>query len=76
MDNLSNYCKEDAIAEIIKLRTAIRLHRDEKGHDRCWLDDQRLYQVLPESVRADFRLPEHDEFIENCEKFWKDRNKP
>lgn len=73
MDDLSKYSKEDAISEIIKLRAAIRLHRDEKGHDRCWLDDQRLYQVLPESVKADFKLPNREEFLKNCEKYWKER---
>lgn len=59
--------------EIIKLRNTIRRHRDAKGHDRCWLDDLELYQLLPEGREADFTLPKKDEFLKNCEIYWKNR---
>lgn len=59
--------------EVRRLRDAIRLHRDEKGHGRCWLDDQRLYSILPENKNADFLLPPKDEFLQNCEVYWKTR---
>ncbi|HIH25268.1 hypothetical protein J4476_05405 [Candidatus Woesearchaeota archaeon] len=59
--------------EIIKLRDGIREHRDEKSHGRCWLDDARLYKLLPENINADFKLPNKDEFLFNCEKYWKER---
>lgn len=55
---------------IEQLETAIRKHRDEKGHDRCWLDDAELYSVLPENQTADFKLPPCDEFITHCVKYW------
>ncbi len=61
------------IKEIIKLRNSIRLHRDEKGHDRCWLDDERLYSILPENLKGDLSLPPKCEFLENCEKYWETR---
>lgn len=63
------------IAEIMRLRAAIRQHRDEKGHGRCWLDDQALYQNLPETTQADFALPPKEEFLSNCEIYWRTRQK-
>ena len=63
-------------AEVLRLRAAIRLHRDEKGHDRCWLDDQRLYSVLPEGVKADMILPCREEFLSNCARYWSSRQPP
>lgn len=53
--------------EVIKLRAAIRKHRDMSGDDRCYIDDAELYSVLPE---GDTR-PETCTAvtIENCAKF-------
>jgi len=59
--------------EIETLRNAIRLHRDERGNDRCWLDDERLYSVLPEGKKADMVLPCRQEFLKNCARYWADR---
>lgn len=57
-------------AEVTKLRNAIRAHRDEKGHDRCWLDDQELYKALPEGLaEVDQTLPPKEEFIANCHRY-------
>lgn len=28
------------------LESAIRKHRDQRGDDRCWLDDEELYKTL------------------------------
>ncbi len=62
-----------SINELEKTRNAIRKHRDEKGHDRCWLDDQELYKILPETTEADFTLPCKTEFLTECEKYWNNR---
>lgn len=59
--------------EITRLRNAIREHRNEKGHGRCWLDDQRLYAVLPENEPANLTLPPRDEFLSNCAMYWQER---
>jgi len=64
---------DQMVTEILRLRNAIRQHRDEKGHGRCWLDDQTLYRILPESAEADFTLPPKEEFLLNCEVYWKTR---
>lgn len=52
-------------------RAAIRKHRDEKGHDRCWLDDLVLYRMLPEGIGdADLTLPPKEEFLRGCDRYY------
>jgi hypothetical protein len=60
--------------EIEKLRAAIRKHRDQRGDDRCWMDDEELYRVLPEG----FTPPARDTAVElaNCERFIACRQNP
>lgn len=51
--------------EVKKLRDVIRYHRDQKGDDRCWVDDLRLYETLPEGSEGyDSTLPPEDVFFE------------
>ena len=60
---------------ISNLREAIRKHRDQKGHDRCRLDDDELYAVLPEGkANADTTLPPRDKFLDGCGAYWDARN--
>jgi len=61
------------ICQLQLLRDAVRKHRDENGHDRCWLDDQELYKSLPEVKDADYQLPPRQEFLHNCSKYWCER---
>jgi len=61
-----------AQAEIERLKNAIRRHRDERGDDRCYLDDARLYEVLGEG-QPDTTLPPRDVFLSNCARFWECR---
>lgn len=62
---------EEALEEVEKLRAAIRAHRDEKGHDRCWLDDLKLYAALPEgAATADLTLPPKAEFMRGCDRYY------
>ncbi len=64
-------------AEAARLRDAIRKHRDQRGDDRCWLDDQDLYMALgPESINANTALPPRDQFLESCRRFWDQRQAP
>lgn len=55
------------------LLAAIRQHRDEKGHGRCWLDDVRLYAVLLEAVGV-APLPPREEFLKACSVYYETRN--
>lgn len=70
-------CSEDVpalIAEVELLQAAIRTHRDQRGDDRCWLDDDTLYAVLPEG----YTPPARDACVElaDCEKFIATRHNP
>lgn len=61
------------VDEIRRLRNGIRQHRDQCSHNRCWLDDQELYRLLPEQANAVFTLPPQEEFLRECARFWKQR---
>lgn len=52
-----------------ELESAIRLHRDQHADDRCWMDDDRLYDVLGDSVQSDPRVGDKAEMLKNCARF-------
>lgn len=56
------------------LENAIRKHRDQKGDDRCWMDDEELYRMLPEGYEPGKR----DTSVElaNCQRFMACRQNP
>lgn len=60
--------------KIAHYEVAIRKHRDMKGDDRCWLDDEELYNTLPEK----YFPPARDSKVElcNCAKFIESRHNP
>lgn len=55
------------IGEVERLRAAIRKHRDQRGDDRCWKDNDELYAALPEGHAP----VEHDTLVEleNCRRY-------
>jgi hypothetical protein len=67
----------EVLDEMERLEAAIRKHRDQKGDDRCWMDDQDLYAALgAESIHADTSLPPREEFMESCRRFYAQRQAP
>jgi hypothetical protein len=63
--------------EYNKLATAIRKHRDQRGDDRCWMDDYELYEALPEGINgADLRLNTPDEMLACCRQYIAKRHDP
>lgn len=64
-----------AVARVAALEAAIRNHRDQRGDNRCWLDDRELYAVI-DDTQADTALPEKPEFLQSCERFWQQRQAP
>jgi hypothetical protein len=57
-----------------ELEAAIRTHRDYRGHNRCFLDDYELYQVLGDPINlADFVLPPEAEFLACCYDYYRQR---
>src|SRR5579859_3417320 len=63
------------IREIMRLRNGIRDHRDQRGDDRCWIDDEKLYGLLPEGVKAQTAL-DSGLMIRNCQRFIETRQHP
>lgn len=59
---------------IEQLEAAIRSHRDQRGDDRCWIDDETLYRVLPEG----YTPPLRDSSVELalCAKYIECRHNP
>src|SRR5580658_2464585 len=66
--------RDAAVDEIERLQDAIRQHRDERGDDRCWADDERLYAVLPEGYTPPVREVAVE--LENCKRFLECRRNP
>lgn len=56
------------------LMNAIRKHRDQRGDDRCWLNDEELYKVLPEGYTPPVRDTKVE--LEMCRKFIECRHNP
>lgn len=55
----------DLWAEVIRLRAAIRKHRDASGHDLCWYHPE-LWSLLPEGYDPKPIVPPTCEFLDNC----------
>jgi hypothetical protein len=66
MDNDLNLLDRDAlIAEVKRLRAAIRKHRDSTEHELCWHHPD-LWDLLPEKVMPDIAVPEWPQFMRGC----------
>lgn len=62
------------ISAVMSLRTGTRDHRDQRGDDKCWMDDEKLYKLLPEG----YTPPARDTAVElaNCRKYICSRMNP
>lgn len=67
--------EEDLIFEVERLKAGIREHRDQKGDDRCFLDDQQLYSLLGEGPAVTV-LPALANFLSNCARYHASRQVP
>jgi hypothetical protein len=66
--DLQNLTKDELIAEVMRLRSGIRAHRDASGHALCWHHPQ-LWGLLPEPIRRDIAVPEWPVFLRGCVKY-------
>lgn len=63
--------------ELEKIEETARKHRDTPILELTVEDDKTLYQILPENISADFRLPPREQFLgtsnpcAGCPNFWK-----
>lgn len=66
--DLDNLTREELVAEVKKLRTAIREHRDSTGHDLCW-HQPALWALLPEKASPQLAVPEWPQFMRGCVRY-------
>ena len=64
-EDLDALSRELLIAEIQKLRDAIRKHRDSTGHDLCW-HQPALWSLLPEKEEPAIAVPAWPQFMRGC----------
>lgn len=63
--DLDDLDRAELVAEIRRLREAIRDHRDSSGHDLCWWHPD-LWSVLPEGTDAVPTVPDWPQFMRGC----------
>jgi hypothetical protein len=49
----------------VKLRAAVRRHRDSSGHDLCW-HHPNLWATLPEQAEPEVAVPPWPQFMRGC----------
>jgi len=64
-DDLDAMDRAALIAEVKKLRAAIRQHRDASGHDLCW-HHPAMWSLLPETVEPRVAVPPWPKFLRGC----------
>ena len=57
--------RDQLVAEVKRLRTGIRAHRDSTGHDLCWHHPD-LWGLLPERVTPEVAVPPWPKFLRGC----------
>ena len=67
-DDLSSMSREQLIAEVGKLRAAIRAHRDSSGHALCWYHPA-LWGLLPERSDPLPVVPAWPQFMAGCVRY-------
>jgi hypothetical protein len=67
-DDLDLMTRENLIAEVKKLRSGIREHRDTTGHDLCCHHPQ-LWGLLPEKIEPDIAVPPWPKFLRGCVRY-------
>lgn len=67
-DDLKTMSREALIAEVGKLRAAIREHRDASGHALCW-HHPKLWSLLPETLDPAIEVPAWPQFMAGCVRY-------
>ncbi len=57
--------REQLIDELVRLRNAIRAHRDSTGHGLCW-HHPAMWALLPEKIEPHVMVPEWPQFMRGC----------
>ena len=60
--------RDDLVAEVKKLRSGIRRHRDASGHELCWYHPH-LWALLPDKIDPQIAVPPWPKFLRGCVNF-------
>lgn len=63
--DLKRMSRDGLVAEVLRLRTGIRRHRDSTRHELCWHQPE-LWGLLPERREPAPVVPEWPEFLQGC----------
>lgn len=55
--------------EVMRLRQAIRIHRDADENARCWHNDLALYALLPDEKPAGKMVGSEETLLRNCQRY-------
>jgi hypothetical protein len=64
-EDLEPMTREELLAEVKKLRTGIRKHRDSTGQELCWHHPD-LWHLLPEKTDPAITVPAWPQFLQGC----------
>jgi len=67
-DDVDSMDRVALVAEVRRLRAAIREHRDSSGHELCW-HHPNLWSLLPEGAAALPVVPAWPQFLRGCVKY-------
>jgi hypothetical protein len=66
--DLDAMSREELMAEVKKLRAAIRAHRDSTAHELCW-HHPKLWGLLPERTDPLPTVPAWPQFLRGCVRY-------
>jgi hypothetical protein len=64
-EDLESLTRDELLAEVRRLRTAIRKHRDGTEHELCWHHPE-LWGLLPEAAARPPTVPGWPQFLRGC----------
>jgi hypothetical protein len=67
-EDLEKLNREELIAEIKRLRSGIRTHRDSTGQNLCWHHPE-LWNLLPEKTAPEIAVPSWPKFLSGCVRY-------
>lgn len=63
--DLDSRSRDELVVELVRLRNAVRAHRDSSGHELCW-HHPALWNLLPEHAAAPPQVPDWPQFMRGC----------